>query len=103
MFKIQGEFKVKDTVKTIGDLAFHSQNYMTKITIPEGVEEIFSSFNSCSSLTEIEIPNSVKSISNDCFAMCNNLSNIKVKQSENSISGAPWGAPLGMKVVNWNG
>ena len=102
LFKIQGEFKVKDTVKTIGDLAFHSQNYMTKITIPEGVEEIFSSFNSCSSLTEIEIPNSVKSISNDCFAMCNNLSNIKVKQSENSISGAPWGAPKGMKVVNWD-
>ena len=102
MFKIQGEFKVKDTVKIIGDYAFHYQGEMTKITLPEGITHINNSFNGCEGLTEIEIPSTVKQIDGGCFAGCNNLSNINIKQAENAISGAPWGASKGMKVINWN-
>ena len=102
LFKIQGEFKVKDTVKIIGDYAFHYQGEMTKITLPEGITHINNSFNGCEGLTEIEIPSTVKQIDGGCFAGCNNLSNINIKQAENAISGAPWGASKGMKVINWN-
>ena len=102
LFKIQGEFKVKDTVKIIGYYAFHYQGEMTNITLPEGITHINNSFNGCEGLTEIDIPSTVKQIDGGCFAGCNNLSNINIKQAENAISGAPWGASKGMKVINWN-
>ena len=101
-YGIKGEFKVKDTVKIIGDYAFHYQGEMTKITLPEGITQISNSFNWCGGLTEIDIPSTVKQIDGGCFAGCNNLSNINIKQAENAISGAPWGAAKGMKVINWN-
>ena len=99
---IKGEFKVKDTVKIIGDYAFHYQSEMTNITLPEGITQINNSFIGCEGLTEIEIPSTVKQIDGRCFEGCNNLSNINIKQAENAISGAPWGASKGMKVINWN-
>ena len=102
LYSIQGEFKVKDTVKIIGDYAFHYQSGMTKITLPEGITKIGNSFNWCGGLNELEIPSTVKQIDGRCFAGCSNLSNINIKQAENAISGAPWGAPKGMKVINWN-
>ena len=60
------------------------------------------SFNWCGGLNELEIPSTVKQIAGGCFAGCSNLSNINIKQAENAISGAPWGAAKGMKVINWN-
>ena len=99
---IKGEFKLKDTVKIIGDYAFHYQGEMTKITLPEGITQINNSFIGCEGLTEIDIPSTVKQIDGRCFEGCNNLSNINIKQAENAISGAPWGASKGMKVINWN-
>lgn len=99
---IKGEFKVKDTVKIIGDYAFHYQGEMTNITLPEGITQINKSFKWCGGLTEIDIPSTVTQIDGECFAGCNNLSNINIKQAENAISGAPWGASKGMKVINWN-
>ena len=99
---IKGEFKVKDTVKIIGEYAFHYQGEMTNIILPEGITQINNSFIGCEGLTEIEIPSTVKQIDGGCFAGCNNLSNINIKQAENAISGAPWGAAKGMKVINWN-
>ena len=75
---------------------------MTKITLPEGITQINNSFNCCGGLTEIDIPSTVTQIDGGCFGGCNNLSNINIKQAENAISGAPWGASKGMKVINWN-
>lgn len=75
LYSIQGEFKVKDTVKIIGDYAFHYQGGMTKITLPEGVTKIGNSFNWCGGLNELEIPSTVKQIDGGCFAGCNNFYN----------------------------
>ena len=101
--KIQGEFTVKSRVKEICKQAFYSQYGMTKINLNTGLESIgTAAFDCCSGLTSIEIPSNVKSIEWGAFANDKNIDLIKINKPENSISGAPWGAPKGMKVINWN-
>ena len=102
--EINGTMQISSEVKSIGYDAFYGQRKMTEIVIPEGVETISQSFNYCSILKKVEIPSTVKSISSTCFAdATNNLEEIIIHNKENSISGAPWGAVKGMKVVKWVG
>lgn len=103
LYSINGEFEIENGVKKIENSAFHNQNGLTQIDIPNTVEEIGWSFVYCSGLTKINISSSVKTISSSCFERCSNLLNININKKEGSITGAPWGAPKGMKVVNWNG
>ena len=94
---------INSEVKKIGDYAFYGQWGLTEITIPEGVKVIEKSFQYCVNLLKVEIPSTVTSISSGCFSdVTNNLSQIIIKNKENSIPGAPWGAVKGMKVVTWN-
>ena len=52
---------------------------------------------------KVEIPSTIKTIES-CFAdATNNLEEIIVHKKENEITGAPWGAVKGMKVVKWVG
>ncbi len=97
---IEGHFEVSNTVKEIGDYAFHGQMDMTSITISSSVKNIGTSFNYCS-FSEINIPSSVVKIEYGCFRENSNLNKINIDNKENSIQGAPWGATKGMKVVNW--
>lgn len=53
------------------------------------------------SLKEISIPSSCTTIGESAFSGCNDLEKISIDKKENSISGAPWGAPKGLRVVNW--
>lgn len=95
-------YEIPSGVKTISTYAFHNQNKMTSIILPNTLEKIENSFNYCTSLTKIEIPSSVVSISSSCFANCgNNLSQIIVHKSAGSISGSPWGCIYGEKAVTW--
>ena len=87
----------------ITDGAFYNQNNMTSINLPNSINKIGYSLESCAALTKIDIPNSVKEIADNAFLNCVNLSTININKKESSITGAPWGAPKGMKVVNWNG
>lgn len=103
LYNINGKFEIENGVKKIENSAFHNQNGLTQIDIPNTVEEIGRSFAYCSGLTKINISTSVKTISSNCFDRCSNLLNININKKEGSITGAPWGAPKGMKVVNWNG
>ena len=100
--EIKGEFMLPNTVESIGDRAFHYQNQMTKINFTNIIKNVGNSFNYCYSLTSIDIPNNIENIDVECFRECSNLSTINIHKKENSISGAPWGAPKGMKVVNWD-
>lgn len=59
-------------------------------------------FEGCSSLTEITIPQSVTSIGSDAFVYCGKLMAINIKGEECRISGGPWGAQYGNRVINWN-
>ena len=99
--EIKGSFTVKDGIKKIGTNAFHNQYNMTEIILPEGLNEIGSSFNYCSSLTEIIIPSSVETINTNCFNNAYNLEKIKVNKPKNTIVGSPWGANKGNRIVEW--
>ncbi len=101
LYLIAGTFNVDSSVKVLRDRAFHNQYQMKEIILPEGLTKIDACFNFCSSLTELNIPKTVESISDKAFQSCSNVSRIYIQKNKDSIAGAPWGAPKGMKVVNW--
>ena len=89
-------------VKEIANYAFHVQNKMTDIVIPNTIEKIGYSFNSCRMLEKIEIPESVISINTACFSNASNLKEIRVHKKKGSIIGSPWGCIYGDKAVIWD-
>ena len=96
-------YNIPNTVTEIGKNAFFGCSKMTSITIPDSVTTIGAgAFESCSSLTEITIPQSVTSIGSDAFVYCGKLMAINIKGEEGRISGGPWGAQYGNRVINWN-
>mgnify|MGYP003373181315 FL=1 len=96
-------YNIPNTVTEIGKNAFYYCSKMTSITIPDSVTTIGAgAFESCSSLTEITIPQSVTSIGSDAFVYCGKLMAINIKGEEGKISGGPWGAQYGNRVINWN-
>lgn len=101
--QINGKFILDSNVTKIEGSAFYSQGKMTEIQLNNNLQQIgASAFYNCTSLTFIDIPQSVTSINTNCFYNCANLNEIRLKGNNDSISGAPWGAPKGMKVVSWN-
>jgi hypothetical protein len=69
-------------------LAFQSCSSLTSINIPDSVTSIGDyAFYLCSSLTSATIPNSVTSIGEDAFALCSGLTSINIPDSVTSIGG----------------
>ena len=96
-------YNIPNTVTEIGKSAFYYCSKITSITIPDSVTTIGAgAFEGCSSLTEITIPQSVTSIGSDAFVYCGKLMAINIKGEEGRISGGPWGAQYGNRVINWN-
>ena len=96
-------YNIPNTVTEIGKNAFYDCSKITSITIPDSVTTIGAgAFESCSSLTEITIPQNVTSIGSDAFVYCGKLMAINIKGEEGRISGGPWGAQYGNRVINWN-
>ena len=73
--------------------------YLINCQIPE---KIGRSFNSCNSLTKIEIPNSIKEINNACFEGANNLKEIRIHKKRGEVTGDPWGCIYGDKAIIWD-
>jgi len=69
-------------VTAIGDHAFDSCSHVTNITIPKSVKSIgeYAFFN-CTSLTSITIPTRVTSIGKAAFARCTSLTSITIPAS----------------------
>ena len=91
------------TLKVIEGWSLSSMSGVNLLNIPASVTTIGAgAFEGCSSLTEITIPQSVTSIGYDAFVYCGKLMAINIKGEEGRISGGPWGAQYGNRVINWN-
>ena len=98
---IQGSYTIKTSVTKIGNYALQAQRNMTEVILPEGLQEIGTSFQACTGLTEIYIPNNVETIASDAFNNSINLMHIRIDKEPNSIAGAPWGAISWDRAVEW--
>ena len=98
---IQGSYTVKASVTKIGNYALQNKPNMTEVILPEGLREIGTSFQACTGLTEIYIPNSVETIASDAFNNSTSLMHIRIDKEPNSIAGAPWGAISWDRAVEW--
>ena len=85
-------------IKVVSSYCF-TGSWAQEIILHEGLEEISYQAFGYTSITSIDIPSTVKSISSSAFVGSNSLKVINVKNTLNSISGAPWGSNA---VVNWN-
>ncbi len=83
---------------------------LTNVTIPDHCSSIGAgAFEECGALEEVVIGSGITEIQEDidggvsgAFKDCPNLKKITINKAENSIAGAPWGAPEDCQVV-WTG
>lgn len=67
------------SVKAIGEDAFSSNEYITEVIIPDGVETIGAeAFLNCPNLQEIFIPDDVEHLGRLAFFMCENLEEVEL-------------------------
>lgn len=73
-------------VTTIGEEAFYNCTGMTDVTIPESVRSIGNSaFSHCTALTSIDIPDGVTDIEDYAFSDCYNVAGITIADSVQNI------------------
>lgn len=70
-------------VRTIGSNSFAECDWVTSVSIPEGVEVIqYSAFTGCTNLKNVTIPSSVYQIGVSAFRDCENLVNVHIGDLE---------------------
>ena len=83
---IEGAYSIKESTKTIADLAFRDCSGLTSVNIPDGITNIgYGTFSGCSSLTSITIPDGVTSIGERAFSDCSSLTSIIIPDGVTSI------------------
>ena len=82
-----GTIEFEDDVTIIGDYAFYGSS-ITSIDIPNSVTSIgLQSFDSCDSLTSVTISDGVTSIGDQAFYSCGSLTSVTIPNSVTSIGG----------------
>ena len=93
---------IPGSVTTFEDSAFNACQNLETVVIQSGVRNIPARcFQYCYALREIFIPNTIETIGAYAFYYCQNLETITIPKPQDSISGAPWGAPNA--TVIWTG
>ena len=79
---------------------FNGCKSLTSVSNMQNITKIpTGAFANCVKLNAITIPSSVTAIEERAFENSTNLTQITINKAENSISGAPWGAPNA--TVTW--
>ncbi len=77
---------IPEGVTSIGDHAFDHCYSLSSVTIPEGVTVIgFAAFINCGGLSSITIPNTVTTIADYAFSGCSSLTSITIPEGVTSI------------------
>ena len=83
---MSGKYTIRKGVKVIGNSALGLCSSLTNINIPNSVTNIGDrAFSWCKSFTKINIPNSVITIGNSAFLSCRSLTNINIPDSVTNI------------------
>ena len=84
--ELKGEYSIRKGVKVIGNSAFWLCSSLTNINIPNSVTNIgYEAFSDCRSLTNINIPNGVTYIGYNAFSDCRSLTNINIPNGVTNI------------------
>ncbi len=79
-------FEDGSKLESIGNGAFHNCDYLTDITIPEGVKSIgYDAFGYCTRLADITLPSGVTAIEDYAFQACSELTEITIPDGVRSI------------------
>ena len=98
------EYKIPDTVEKIKRYSFYAKDQLKDIYIGNNVKIIEDyAFDYCYNMQTMTISSSVKEIYPEAFSRCDKLSHIQINNVKDSIKNAPWGAPYGLRAVEWNG
>lgn len=82
--------------------AFENCIMLDDVVIASGTTQLRTAvFKGCLTLTNVQIPASVTTIQANTFRDCVALKTITINKAQDSISGAPWGAPNA--TVVWTG
>ena len=92
---------VPNGVETIQTYAFYYKTKLQSVTLPNTIKTIQAYAFDSSSLQSITIPNSIQTIANYAFSRCSSLMRISIDKTEDSITNSPWGAPYGLRIVEW--
>lgn len=77
---------IPNSVKSIGDFAFYSNQKLINVTIPNSVKSIgVSAFGHCKNLANVTMPNSATSIGGGAFYCCESLTSITIPKGVTSI------------------
>ena len=102
LYEIDGRYVLPDNVTKIGDYAFYFQDKMTDVELNNELIEISNyAFGYCNGLTTIYIPNNVEKMASTVFDTVDNLNKIQIDKEPGSITGSPWGATKGDRIVEW--
>ena len=92
-----------DTIEYIYNHAFSYCNNLKEIILKDGIKSLgYSVFYSCNNLEKVEIPSSIISIESGAFYTANNLTEIIIHKKRGEISGEPWGAVYGTRVIQYD-
>jgi len=70
---------VQNGIKHIGNQSFDGCSKLTSVSLPDGLESIGNSaFAGCDALTDVSIPNSVTSIGRMAFFWCSSITSIEI-------------------------
>ena len=99
--ELKGEYSIRKGVKVIGNSAFWLCSSLTNINIPNSITTIGEgAFARCNSLTSINIPNSVTTIGEGAFAWCKSLTSINIPNSVTTIGGRAFSGCESLTNIN---
>ena len=91
-------------ITSIGENAFFSCTLLTSITLPNSIKGIgFGAFMSCDSLSKITLPDSVKSIESYAFYRCESLTEITIPNSVKSLGYEVFENCISLEAITYNG
>ena len=97
---ISGSYIIKEGTKVIAARAFESCTSLTNITIPNNVTKIDkNTFSGCSNLSSITIPNSVTSIDEYAFSNCTGLTSVIISENVTSIGASAFSDCTGLTSI----